>query len=188
MISKDDLLTWPDLGPKISQNVCNECPLKDRKFQFPISSRLAMAREKPEGGGLLNPPASNGVKGSSKALSRRGSIQPERTNAKTERGPTLQDKKVHNSPEMANFLLTWMHPRALKVYFRLETSIPDLRWLRFYIWGSSLQTKKSPAFLKRPCFGFVIWFVMVICLRTLKHCHWKYARAILVSSLTPVFP
>ena len=49
-----DLTWWPDLGPKISQNVCNECSLKVKQFQLPISSRLAMAHEKHEGGLLAH--------------------------------------------------------------------------------------------------------------------------------------
>ena len=47
-------VSWPDLVPKISQDVDNECPLKVRKFQLAISSRLAIAHEKPEGW-LLKP-------------------------------------------------------------------------------------------------------------------------------------
>ena len=52
-------LTWPDLEPKISQNVRNECPLKVRKFQLFISSRLARAEEKSQGGSLRPSPARN---------------------------------------------------------------------------------------------------------------------------------
>ena len=57
-------LAWPDLAPKYLQNVGNECPLKFRKFQLVIFSRLAMEHEKPEegGGGLMKPPAKNRVK------------------------------------------------------------------------------------------------------------------------------
>ena len=51
-----DLVTWPDVVPKISQNVGNECKLKVRKFQLAFSSRLAMTHEKPEGGGGFCPP------------------------------------------------------------------------------------------------------------------------------------
>ena len=53
-------LIWPDLGPKILQNVRNECPLKSRKFQLSFSSRLAMAHEKHQGG-LFGPPPGIGL-------------------------------------------------------------------------------------------------------------------------------
>ena len=50
-------LAWPDLVPKIQQNVDgNECPLKGRNFPLAIYSRLAMAHEKPEGGVFWSPP------------------------------------------------------------------------------------------------------------------------------------
>ena len=59
-----NLVTWPDLGAKKNQNVGNECSLKFRKFQPSLSSRLAMAHEKPEVGGsqAFPPPANNMVK------------------------------------------------------------------------------------------------------------------------------
>ena len=41
---------------KNHQNVRNSLLGKVRKFQLDISRRLAMAYEKSEGGGLLNPP------------------------------------------------------------------------------------------------------------------------------------
>ena len=62
-------LTWHDLGPKISQNVCNECPLQVRKFQLSISCRLGKAREKPEGGLFGPPPPGIGLKGHSQLKS-----------------------------------------------------------------------------------------------------------------------
>ena len=45
------LTWWPDLtlSEQSLHHVGNEGPLKVRKFQLAISSRLAMAHEKPEG-------------------------------------------------------------------------------------------------------------------------------------------
>ena len=48
-VSWPNLVTWPDLGPKILQNVCYKCHFKVRKFQLPVSSCLAMALETPGG-------------------------------------------------------------------------------------------------------------------------------------------
>ena len=49
-------LAWPELVPKIIQNVGNKCPLVVRKFQLTISSFLTITHEKPERGLLTRPP------------------------------------------------------------------------------------------------------------------------------------
>ena len=54
-------MTWRDIGQKDSQNVCNECPLKVRKFQLPIFSSLTIAHENPEEASEDPPPANNTV-------------------------------------------------------------------------------------------------------------------------------
>ena len=55
------LTLLPDLGPKISQDVRNECQLKFRKLQLSVSSRLAMAHEKPEEASEASLPATIGA-------------------------------------------------------------------------------------------------------------------------------